>query len=867
MIWNARIFTLGLMLLNATIATAQETPPKDPLAEAEKPPVKTDAPPAEPVVPPVKADSPPAAKPDAPAAKPDAPAAKPDAPAAKPDAAKPEAEAVKPDGAAPAAKPEPDKKADDPPKPEEDANKSEVQSGPLAGHSNHGEIFNEGARQKAYLMSGMSNIQFDVTTTSEEAQKFINQGVSQLHGFWYFESERSFRQAASLDPECAMAYWGMAMSNMGNAKRSKGFIEEANKRKNKISAREKMYVEALHGFINGDTSTADKKKARAEKYIRSLEKILYDHPDDTEAKAFVALELWKRRSDGLRIPSFLAIDALLSEVFAANPLHPSHHYRIHLWDSERPEKALQSAATCGQTTPGIAHMWHMPGHIFSKLKRYDDAVFQQEASARVDHAHMIRDLVLPDQIHNYAHNNEWLIRNLIFVGRKTDALNLAKNMIELPRHPKYNNLKKRGCSASYGRQRLLQVCGEFELWGETIALCNSPYLEAVEDKQDQVSRLLALGRAHVQLGNVDAGIAILAELQAPLAAEIEKRDVAIKNAIDELKEEDEKKRKIAAEKIKKDKTRAAASRISGLEKAIAELEGRAASVAGDHKTALEKFAKARVSGYPLAVAQIGAGENDKAVAEMVKYLGRHPKETMPLAQTVMVLNQVGKVDDAKKRFEELRELSAPIDLTSPIFQRLEPLAVEWGYDADWRIEAVAKDDIGIRPALDDLGPFRWQPAPAPSWALEGADGKRVCLSDYEGKPVVVIFFLGYGCLHCAEQLHAFAPKIEEFKQAGLEVVAITSDNHEGLKKSIEDYDGGPLPISLIADPKLESFRNYGAYDDFESMPLHGTFLIDGQGLIRWHDISYEPFMEPDFVIKEAKRLLTPQVGDALAVAP
>ena len=67
-------------------------------------------------------------------------------------------------------------------------------------------------------------------------------------------------------------------------------------------------------------------------------------------------------------------------------------------------------------------MWHMPGHIYSKLKRYADAAWQQEASARVDHAHMIRARLMPDQIHNFAHNNEWLIRNLIFIGRVHDAL-------------------------------------------------------------------------------------------------------------------------------------------------------------------------------------------------------------------------------------------------------------------------------------------------------------------------------------------------------------------------------------------------------------------------------------------------------------
>ena len=74
----------------------------------------------------------------------------------------------------------------------------------------HGEVFNEGPRQAAYLMGDTGNVTFPITSANPEAQAFFNQGIGQLHGFWYFEAERSFRQVAMLDPNCAMAYWGMA---------------------------------------------------------------------------------------------------------------------------------------------------------------------------------------------------------------------------------------------------------------------------------------------------------------------------------------------------------------------------------------------------------------------------------------------------------------------------------------------------------------------------------------------------------------------------------------------------------------------------------------------------------------------------------
>ncbi len=86
-------------------------------------------------------------------------------------------------------------------------------SAPPAGHSGHGEALNKGPRQAAYLMGNTGNVSFPITTHSSEAQAFFNQGVGQLHGFWYLEAERSFRQVLKLHPEHPMAYWGIAMAN------------------------------------------------------------------------------------------------------------------------------------------------------------------------------------------------------------------------------------------------------------------------------------------------------------------------------------------------------------------------------------------------------------------------------------------------------------------------------------------------------------------------------------------------------------------------------------------------------------------------------------------------------------------------------
>ena len=143
----------------------------------------------------------------------------------------------------------------------------------LAGHSYHGEVFNEGPRQKAYIMGGTGYVNFPVTTKNPMVQKFFDQGIGQLYGFWYLEAERSFRHAASLDPECTMTYWGAAMANLRNAKRSKGFLEEAIKRKGNAGDREAKYIDAIEAYV---TAGKDKRDKRNDAYTKALENIILE---------------------------------------------------------------------------------------------------------------------------------------------------------------------------------------------------------------------------------------------------------------------------------------------------------------------------------------------------------------------------------------------------------------------------------------------------------------------------------------------------------------------------------------------------------------------------------------------------------------
>jgi hypothetical protein len=228
-------------------------------------------------------------------------------------------------------------------------------------------------------MPGMPKIVFPTSTKSPEAQKFIEQGIGQIHGFWYYEAERSFRQAALLDKDCAIAYWGMAMANIDNATRAKKFMAECVKHKTGITERELKYIDALDAYLKADNN----KEGTNEAYTRPSKNPLQILG---RYQAGRSSPLWKNRDSG-SITSHIAIDAVLDQVFRLDPMHLAHHYRIHLWDyGPRTRSTLRASAA---RPAQASHMWHMPAH-YSCLRRFDDACFQQEASARVDYAHMMR---------------------------------------------------------------------------------------------------------------------------------------------------------------------------------------------------------------------------------------------------------------------------------------------------------------------------------------------------------------------------------------------------------------------------------------------------------------------------------------------
>jgi peroxiredoxin len=828
----------------------------------------------------------------------------------------------------------------------------------------HGEAFNDGPRQSAYLIGGTGKVHLPVTAKSPVVQLLFDQGLGQLHGFWYWEAERSFRQAAAVDPDCAMAYWGMAMANVNNSDRALKFIREAAKRNKDNTRLESLYIEALSAYYedwdkartgNAEEAKSQEKDSPAAKEVTetksdparktrgrrgrrndpkraaerrrkkeclsNLEAITKEFPDDLESKAFLAYYRWSWRDD-VPIEDRDAVDALLSEVFKVEPMHPAHHYRIHLWDDPKPERALASAALCGQSAPSIAHMWHMPGHIYSKLHRYQDAVYQQEASARVDHAYMLRDRVMPYRIHNYAHNNEWLIRNLVHVGRVRDAVQVAQNLIEIPRHPKLNAITAGSSAASYGRERLFDTLVLYELWNDYIRLAETAYLDPGDSERQQVRRMSWLGAAHLSVGNRIQGGEQLASLEKRLAELKNEQDAAGKAA--EAKARDEQKSEADLQKARDDARKSFDDRAKTIEKAIGHLHGLEAAKSGDHQAAVGLFEQVGDLPKPhLARAYLRAGDLEKAEKLAREAVDSGKNQVYPLATYVEVLYAIAEQQQteqqpvkpveqdqpkqgeatkekaapgqatlakAKEAFEQLAAVASGSDLKAPIFDRLAEIAPSLGYTSQWRLPLSEASDAGVRPPLESLGPLRWEAPLAVTWTLANAEGEPVSVYDYAGKPIIVIFYLGYGCLHCAEQLQAFAPLAKDFEQAGIELVAVSTDSVEDLKKSIEEYQGSGFgvqgsakrgspvpsfqetqrigarvsgedarpsvfPFTLLSNYDQRLFRAYGCFDDFEKRPLHGTFLIDKDGLIRWQETGAEPFKDAAFLLTEAKRLL------------
>jgi peroxiredoxin/tetratricopeptide (TPR) repeat protein len=734
--------------------------------------------------------------------------------------------------------------ADEPSKPTPSATEANP-AVPAPGHSLHGEAFDDGPRQQAHLMSGMGKVEFPASVANPEAQAFITQGVAQLHTFYYLEAERSFRQAAKLDPACPIVYWGMAMANVNNEKRARSFLKTALKKAEsaKLTPREKLYLDALGAFYK---EGADE-RARRQGWLLGFETIVQDFPDDLNARTWLAMVTWQNSSkDG--IGSRQAVDTLIESVLQVESMHPgAHHYRIHLWDGVKPIRAVKSAALYGNAAPGIAHAWHMPGHTYTGLKRYADAAYQQEASARVDHASMLRERTMPFDIHNYAHNNQWLATSLSHIGRARDAITVARDLVEQPRDPDRNGKNDGGSAQRSGRARWMEVLVRYELWDDLIAATESGALDWSDVPLERRDRAYTLGLAYAAKADtckLGEQIDVLKEL-----VEDEPKKTEAKPAAGPV----EKAKDAVAKVVKK-------LSVPGTRAALAELEGHQRRLAGDTDGAFGLFAKA-TSMRPEARVRVhlAVRQFEKAVEAAKKAVESHPNEVPPLAAYVEALQAAGKTKEAQAAYQTLAPLARHADPDLPLVQRLAAIVASWKDGGGWvapGAESSTDDATANRIDLTTLGPLTWTPYHAEPIALADTEGRPWTLSDRQGKNVLVLFYLGGKCAHCMQQLQLASKEVEAFKGLSTEVVAVSTDDAVATKALKSNSDGIAFPMPLLADVAKRTFRAYRSHDDFEDQPLHGTFLIDAHGDVRFHRVAAEPFLNFDFLKSEAARINT-----------
>jgi peroxiredoxin/tetratricopeptide (TPR) repeat protein len=435
-------------------------------------------------------------------------------------------------------------------------------------------------------------------------------------------------------------------------------------------------------------------------------------------------------------------------------------------------------------------------------------------------------------------------------------------MIEIPRlapsHKpggKDDNRDERG-GYQLGRNRLLAALVNWEHWDELLALDGGMYLPAIAEPLEEARRLRALGVAAFRLNETSKGEAKLKAIEELLAKARQERTSKADEA--DARAKKDKKPADQAAKTKADALKPLAQRIEQLEKLAADLHACRAIAVGQPDEARKQIEKAGDLGkVRLSRLHLQLGDSDKAVQAARDAAKAAENQVLPLANLADILWCTGKKSEALDAFKKLRPLCAQIDLAEPVFARLKPLADELQIPGDWRPKLEWATDTGKRPDLASLGPFRWHPYPAPDWSLPDQTLKPRRLTEFKGRPVLMLFYLGSGCTRCIEQLNTFAPVAKDFADAGIDLIAVNTEPSAELHKTFalsKEADGFPFPI--VADETLATFKAYRAFDDFEDMPLHGTFLIDGNGLVRWQDISHQPFTQVRWLLAEARRLLS-----------
>jgi peroxiredoxin len=689
----------------------------------------------------------------------------------------------------------------------------------LPGHSHLGAASDEGPRQKPVKWTGIGQVHFPITHEKAETQEWFNQGVALLHNFWFYEAERTFRWCRKLEPDNPMVWWGLAMSAERDSLRGTDFIREAWKRRGKASERERLYIESAYAVLVEDPLKPAGWEERRAAAVEKLESITVKYPDDTEAKAFLALYWMGEEKAGSQ--------ALLEAVLAKNPRHPgAHHYRIHNWNYHEATSVLDSARLYGEIAPDSGHALHMPGHIYSELGMWHEAAISMDAATRAEMRYMQQNLTFPHNEWNYAHNKNYLARIQEQLGMERAALDGARQLIEAPLDPKYNNEEARS-THSQGLSALARGFLKFRRWK---ALLEEGTAGLRDIPREKVLKAYLRTRAQIGMGELDAAFEEYAEFQK-LEKEIEK-------------DEHLKGRWLIQSK---------------------ELRGRLMVLRGDRLGGLALVAQAAVEQFPRRPGEVellfhpevlwgSLGDlyleqktPSLAVDAYEKALTITRVDGFALAGLVRAHHALGETEKSRARMSELLSVWSDADAGVAAFE----LAKATGLQAAPRDPSPERQRNYTRITLERFGPNRWMPYAAPVLQAEDAQGRTVTLSEYRGKNVVVVFYLGDQCVHCMEQLAKLGKRKAEFEQENTVLLGVSRDAPDRNRESLK---AGEVALRLLSDVKLENAKRWRSYDDFEEVELHSTVLVDGEGKVRWARTGGAPFTDLDFLLKEIRRV-------------
>lgn len=300
-------------------------------------------------------------------------------------------------------------------------------------------------RQIAPLLTNLGNYEFKITASVGDAQKYFNQGLNLYYGFNHLEAYRSFREAARLDPSCAMCWWGQALSLGPNINapmdRSDATVVYKAVRRAQVNAThatplEQGLIEAIAKRYVADApedrSPLDLAYAEA---MRNLERRFPDADEVTTLTSEALMDLhpwdyWLR--DGNPQPWTPEILALMEKVMTRSPKHPgANHYYIHINEaSSNPGKATASADRLRDLVPGAGHLVHMPSHIYIRTGRYTDGIVanQQAVLADEDYISTCRAQgIYP--LSYYPHNYHFYWACAQMAGQGKLALEVARKLV------------------------------------------------------------------------------------------------------------------------------------------------------------------------------------------------------------------------------------------------------------------------------------------------------------------------------------------------------------------------------------------------------------------------------------------------------